>query len=109
MRRDIYIVVDLALLRGPDRDTNLANFISAVARTWATYHQPDISFGYTLYDSSCGEYAVNHYIQKVASELSKLILNFSVFISMFYSLIDIPFYLPMFFSRAPETPARHLR
>lgn len=71
MRR-VFFVVDLSLLRGPNRDTHLANLMSAVARTWATYFQPDISFGYKLFDSSCGDCAVNHYLQRVASELSEL-------------------------------------
>jgi hypothetical protein len=70
MRR-IYFVVDLSLLRGLSRDAHLANLISVVARTYATYFQPDVSFGYKLFDSSCGDCAVDYYLQRVASELSK--------------------------------------
>jgi hypothetical protein len=75
MRR-VYFVVDLSLLRGPNREAHLAQLMSTVARTYAAYFQADISFGYKLFDSSCGDCAVNSYLPRVAAELSKLqILN----------------------------------
>ena len=81
MRR-IYIIVDLSVLRGPHRATHLGNLISAVARTWAVSYRPDISYGYKLYDSSCGDCAVNHYLQRVASELSKFEFHVAIFVSL---------------------------
>ena len=71
MRR-VFFVVDLSLLRGPQRDIHLTNLISTLGRAWAIYHQSGITFGYKLYDSSCGDCAVTYYVPRVATELGKL-------------------------------------
>ena len=65
------MVADLAPLRGEHRATHLEHLICTLARTWTAYYQPDISFGYKIYDSSSGEMLLNHQLQRVASALSE--------------------------------------
>lgn len=69
MRR-VYVLADLAILRGADREANLDALTATLTRTWAAYHQANVTFGYTLFDSSCGIQHLSSYLQRVASDLS---------------------------------------
>lgn len=75
----IYIVLDLSLLRGGDREEHLGRVIRVVSRTWlhCAGQNDDVSFGFTLYDSDVGGYMLSYQMNMVAQGLGTLLV-FSV-------------------------------
>ncbi|KAI8113698.1 hypothetical protein M9435_003692 [Picochlorum sp. BPE23] len=67
----IYIVLDLSLLRGGDREEHLGRFVRVVSRTWlhCAGQNDDVSFGFTLYDSDVGGYMLSYQMNMVAQGL----------------------------------------
>lgn len=76
----IYIVLDLSLLRGGDREEHLGRVIRVVSRTWlhCAGQNDDVSFGFTLYDSDVGGYMLSYQMNMVAQGLGTFHFFFCV-------------------------------
>lgn len=69
MMRRIYFLLDMSLLRRESRASHIENLNCAIARCWAASYRPNMSFGFKLYDSELGEYALQALLRGVAAEL----------------------------------------
>lgn len=71
MRR-LFILLDLAVARGPGLEAALRQLAIAIARAWGVWHRSDLTWGYSLYDSTCPDLLLRDSLRKAASNLSKL-------------------------------------
>jgi len=62
----LYLVLDLSLLRGDSRESNLGKLFATVTRTLLSSPPDDLTFGYTIYDSHVGGYMVSYQLNMVA-------------------------------------------
>ena len=70
----MYLVLDLSLLRGDNREEHLEKLIRTVSRTWmhvacdgrGQNNHSDITFGFNLYDSHMGGYMLCYQLNRVA-------------------------------------------